>query len=298
MRINKLGEFGLIKRITRKIRTDDSVIKGTGDDCAVIKLNRNNYQLLTCDMIVAGVDFKRNDRPYLIGRKALGVSLSDIAACAGIPRYALVSLGIPKNTSVRAAEQISKGLFDLAGEFGVNIVGGDISLAKELTLDVSMVGIVEKKHLVLRNGARPGDIIFVTGSLGDSILGKHLRFIPRVKEARFLVKNFKVNAMIDISDGLAQDLGHILEESKVGALIYADLIPRHRSATSLKSALYAGEDFELLFTLSLKEARKLTAKESAIFHPIGHITEKREGLRLIDRNFRERIIKPEGYQHF
>ena len=298
MRIDKLGEFGLIKRITRQIKTDDSVIKGSGDDCAVIKFDRHNYQLLTCDMIVAGVDFKPDDKPYLIGRKALAISLSDIAACAGWPRYALVSLGIPKHTRVRAVDQICKGFFDLAREFRVNIVGGDISLSRDLILEVSVVGAVEKKYLVLRSGAKPGDIIFVTGSLGDSILGKHLRFSPRIKEARFLVKNFKVNAMIDISDGLTQDLGHILEESKVGALIYADLIPRYKPTTSLENALYAGEDFELLFTLPIKEARRLMAKKYNDFHPIGQIVEKKQGLRLIDKNCRERAIKPEGYKHF
>jgi thiamine-monophosphate kinase len=298
MRIDKLGEFGLIRRITRHIKTDDSVIKGSGDDCAVTKLDRHNYQLLTSDMIVAGVDFKPGDKPYLIGRKALAISISDIAACAGLPRYALVSLGMPKHTRVRAVDQICKGLFDLARQFRVNIIGGDISLARDLTLDVSVVGIVEKKYLVLRSGAKFGDIIFVTGALGDSILGKHLRFMPRIKEARFLVKNFKVNAMIDISDGLTQDLGHILEESKVGAIIYADLIPRYQSTTSLENALYAGEDFELLFTLPVKEARKLMAKNYNVFHPIGHIVEKKQGLRLIDKNCQERAIKPEGYKHF
>jgi thiamine-monophosphate kinase len=249
-------------------------------------------------MIVAGVDFKSNDKPYLIGRKALAISISDIAACAGLPRYALVSLGIPKEAKVRTLDQICKGMFDLAREFRLNIVGGDLSLSKQLTLDVSMAGIVEKKYLVLRNGAKPGDTIFVTGSLGDSISGKHLSFQPRIKEARFLVKNFKVNAMIDISDGLAQDLGHILEESEAGAVIYADLIPRYKPATSLEKALYSGEDFELLFTMPVKEARKLLAKDYAIFHPIGHVTQKRGDLRLIDENLREKTIKPRGYKHF
>jgi thiamine-monophosphate kinase len=298
MRIEKLGEFGLIKRIARHIKTDNSVIKGSGDDCAVIKLDRYNYQLLTCDMIVAGVDFKTTDKPYLIGRKALGVSLSDIAACCGIPRYCLVSLGLPKHTPVKTVDQICKGMFDLARQFRVNIVGGDISLSRQLTIDVSMAGIVEKKNLVLRSGAEFGDIIFVTGSFGDSISGKHLRFTPKIKEARFLVENFKVNSMIDISDGLTQDLGHILEESKAGALIYADLIPRYRKTTSLESALYAGEDFELLFTLPVREARKLTAKNYKLFQPIGHITQKQQGLRLIDRNCCEKKINPLGYKHF
>lgn len=298
MRIEKLGEFGLIKRIARHIKTDKSVVVGSGDDCAVIKLNRKNYQLLTCDMITEGVDFRPQDKPYLIGRKALAVSISDIAACAGIPRYALVSLGIPKHTPLRTIDQACKGMFDLAREFKVNIVGGDLSLAKKLTIDVSLAGTVEKKNLVLRSGAKYGDIIFVTGPLGDSISGRHLRFQPRIKEARFLVKNFKINAMTDISDGLAQDLAHILEASRAGAIIYADLIPRASRTTTLESALHAGEDFELLFSLSVKEARRLMAPKFNIFHPIGHITGKKQGLHLIDKNGCDRVIKPRGYRHF
>ncbi|MDD5155756.1 MAG: thiamine-phosphate kinase [Candidatus Omnitrophica bacterium] len=298
MRIEELGEFGLIRRITRSLKADNSVIKGPGDDCAVIKLDRSSYQLLTCDMIVEGVDFKPGDKPYLIGRKALAVSISDIAACAGIPRYCLVSLGIPKYAPVKYIDQICRGIFDLAREFRINVVGGDISRAKQLALDVSMYGVVEKKYLVLRSGAKPGDIIFVSGSLGDSIKGKHLKFTPRIKEARFLVENFKVSAMTDISDGLAQDLRHILEESNAGAVIYADLLPRHKPSTSLESALYAGEDFELLFTMPIKEARKMLASDRDIFHPIGHITEKRRGLRLIDKDLREKTLAPRGYKHF
>jgi thiamine-monophosphate kinase len=189
-------------------------------------------------------------------------------------------------------------MFRLAREFKVNIVGGDISRSLRLTIDVSMTGLVEKKYLVLRNGASVGDFIFVSGALGGSISGKHLTFIPRVKEARFLAENFKINSMIDISDGLAQDLGHILEQSCAGAVIYADLIPRAHASVSLEDALYSGEDFELLFTMPRKEAGKLIALRPGVFHPIGYITDKKSGLRLIDRNCRERVIIPRGYKHF
>ncbi len=298
MRIKDLGEFGLIKRIAKNIKTDASVVKASGDDCAVIKFDKSNYQLLTCDMIVEGVDFRRNEKSYLIGRKALAISLSDIAACAGIPRYALVSIGLPKNISIKKVDEMMKALLELAAAFKVNIVGGDISLSKQLTLETTVLGIVEKKCLVLRNGAKPSDIIFVTGSLGDSISGKHLKFSPRIKEARFLTQNFKVNSMIDISDGLSQDLGHILEASRAGATIYADLVPRSKNNISVKDALASGEEFELLFTLPIKEARKLIRQKSGIFHPIGQITEQKLGLRLIDRNCRETLLKIKGFRHF
>jgi len=298
MRIGKIGEFALIKRISRKIKVDSSVVRASGDDCAVIKYKKDKYLLATCDMLLEGVDFTSRDEPYLVGRKAMAVSVSDIAACGGIPRYALVSLGLPKTLNVKIVDKITQGMIDLAAAYKINLVGGDLSQARELTIDVSMIGVVEKKYLVLRKGAKAKDIIFVSGSLGGSIFGKHLRFIPRVKEARFLVKHLRVNSMIDISDGLAADLGHILEESRVGAVIYEALLPFSKQAKGLNDALFSGEDFELLFTLPPSQARKLLGKEAKIFHPIGEIVERGDGLRLIDKNNRLRILKPKGYHHF
>lgn len=298
MLVTKIGEFGLINRIKKLIKIDSSVIKGSGDDCAVLKFNKEQYLLATCDMLVEGVDFTRLDNPYLVGRKALAVSISDIAACAGIPRYALVSLGLPKYSSVALVDKISKGIIDLARAYKINIIGGDLSGARQLTIDVSMLGLVEKKYLVLRSKARVGDIVFVTGSLGGSISGKHLNFIPRVKEARFLVKNVKLNSMIDISDGLTLDLGHVLEESRVGAIIYERLIPLSKQAANLDDALYRGEDFELLFTMTHNEAKKLLKKKIKIFNPIGEIVDKKYGLRLITKRSKEKILKPKGFRHF
>ncbi len=298
MLIKNIGEFGLIDRIKKLIKTDASVVKGPGDDCAVIKFSKDKYMLFTCDMIVEGVDFTAKERPYLVGRKAIAVSISDIAACAGLPRYCLVSLGVPKNSSLEFIDKLIKGMFHFARKYGINIVGGDISRARQLTINVSMLGIVEKKNLILRSGAKIGDIIFVTGKLGGSILGKHLSFTPRIKEARFLVKNFRVNSMIDISDGLTQDLGHILEESLKGAIIYEDLIPISKQARNLHDALYWGEDFELLFTVSAYEAKKLYRKKLTGFKPIGEIVDKKYGLRLVDERGKEKIIKPKGFRHF
>ena len=298
MLVTKLGEFGLIERFKKSIKTDSQVYKGSGDDCAVIAFDKKRYQLFTCDILVSGVDFTVKDSPYFIGRKALSVSVSDIASCSGLPRYCLVSLAMPKNTSVEFIDKLFKGVLSIAKEYNINIVGGDISSAGQLVIDVCMSGIVEKKYLTLRSGAKIGDIIFVTGELGGSIRGKHLRFKPRLKEARFLAKNFKVNSMIDISDGLASDLGHILEQSSAGAVIYEDLIPISKEAYSLSEALYMGEDFELLFTLSRKEAKKILRKKLTNFKPIGEIIEKTLGLRLVDKRNKERIIKPKGFRHF
>jgi thiamine-monophosphate kinase len=298
MLVSKIGEFGLIERFKKVIKTDSSVIKGPGDDCAVIKFNKDNYLIFSCDMIVQDIDFTLKDAPYLIGRKSLAVTLSDIAACAGLPRYGLISIGMPPNTSVEFLDKVTRGILSLAKKYKINIVGGDISRARKLVLNVSLLGIVEKKNLVLRKGAKIGDIIFVSGTLGGSIFGKHLRFTPRIKESRFLVKNFRVNSMIDISDSLVQDLGHILEQSKVGAIIYEELIPLSKQARNLADALYMGEDFELLFTVSRNEAKKILSKKLNNFEPIGEITSRKHGLRLIDKSNREKIITPKGFQHF
>ena len=243
MLLSKLGEFGLIKRFRKQIKTDSTVVVGSGDDCAVLAFDKTRYQLFTCDMIVEGVDFSAKDKPELVGRKALAVSISDIAACGGIPRHAVVSLGFPKQTKVAYIDKVTKGIFDLAKSYKINIVGGDISRAQGFTIDISMLGLVEKKRLVLRRNAKSQDLILVSGPLGGSIRGKHLTFTPRVKEARFLTGNFKVNSMIDISDGLLQDLSHILEDSACGAIIYESLIPLSRDSKDINDALTSGEDF-------------------------------------------------------
>ena len=298
MKVSELGEFGLIRRLKAGINLDSSVVCGPGDDCAVVKLNRSKYLLFTCDMLVEGVDFTGSDDPYLIGRKALAVSLSDIAACAGIPRYALVSLGLHKDTRLEYVDKLHRGMRDLARRYGVNLVGGDFSRSSKLTIDVSLTGEVEKRKLVLRNGSKAGDIIFVSGAFGGSIRGKHLRFTPRVKEARWLAANFKVNAMIDVSDGLMQDLGHILESSRVGALVYAGAIPLSPEARNLNDALYEGEDFELLFTLSAPEARRLARKGNKAFRPIGRIMPRSEGFSLVTESGCEKPARPGGFRHF
>jgi len=299
MLLSKIGEFGLIDRFKKAIKLDSSVIKGSGDDCAVLELDKYKYQLFTCDMLIEGIDFDSCERPYLIGRKSLAVSISDIAACAGLPRYCLVSLGLPKKISVEFLDQLTRGMLEIAKKYKINVVGGDISRAAQLVIDISMLGIVEKKYLVLRSSAKIGDIIFVTGKLGGSIFGKHLRFIPRLKEARFLVENFKINSMIDISDGLIQDLGHILKQSNLGAVIYEELIPQDKQARNLHDALFMGEDFELLFTMSHTEAKRLLQqKRLTLFKPIGEIMDKKYGLRLMDKRGRLKIIKSGGFQHF
>ncbi len=288
----------MITRLKRRIKLDSSVVKGIGDDCAVLRFTKDKYQLFTCDMLVEGIDFKTKTDPYLIGRKALAVSMSDIAACGGIPKHYLVALGIPKSTSVKFIDRFFSGMKNLARKNNINFVGGDISKSGVLTIDLSMLGEVEKKNLVLRSNANPDDIIFVTGSIGGSIHGKHLKFCPRIKEARLLVKNFKINSMIDISDGLTQDLSHILKTSKKGAIIYEELIPLSSQAGSLKEALNSGEDFELLFTMAPKEAKRLISKKMEIFSPIGKIVDGKYGMILVNKKGGVRKEEIKGFRHF
>ena len=297
MLIKKIGEFGLIERFRRSLRTDTSVIQGSGDDCAVLRLDRNRYQLFTCDMIMEGVDFTLKDKPYLIGRKAVAVQISDIVACAGQPTHCLVSMGIPSNSSLGFVDELLRGMRQVARGFKVNIVGGDLSHSSKLVIDVSMLGIVKKKNLLLRCGAEAHDIIFVTGSLGGSIRGKHLSFTPRLKEMKFLTKNFMLHSMIDISDGLIQDLSHILERSRVGAIIYESLIPVARGS-NIHEAFFMGEDFELLFTLPKPEAKRLMKRKIRMFRPIGEIVTRDEGLNLIDEKGKIKPLKVKGYRHF
>jgi thiamine-monophosphate kinase len=298
MLVSDLGEFGLIERFKKRIRLDTSVARGSGDDCAVVKFDRKRFQLFTCDMIIEGVDFTLKDNPYFIGRKAVAISISDIASCLGVPTHCLISVGIPKNTPLKFMDRFFKGIQDICREYKINIVGGDLSSSRKIVIDVSMLGLVKKNKLALRSSAREGDLIFVTGTLGGSILGKHLKFSPRVNEARFLADNFKVNAMIDISDGLTQDLNHILKQSKVGALLYEGLIPKAKKARNLSDALTSAEEFELLFTLNPKEAKRLLKRNTVNFNLIGEIVDEKYGFKLIYNSGKIKDINLKGFTHF
>lgn len=298
MRLPEASELNLITRISRKIKTDSSVICGIGDDTAVLKYTKDRHLLYTCDMLIEGVDFTSRARPEQIGHKALACSLSDIAAMGGVPRYALVSLGLRRRDAQSFIDGFYDGLRKLARKFKVNVVGGDISASEKIIVDVSVMGWVSKRNLTLRRGARPGDIIFVSGSLGGSIYGKHLSFIPRIKEANYLVSHYKVNAMMDISDGLSLDLYRLCQASSVGAVIYESLVPVAGQAKSFDEALHMGEDFELLFTMPVIQARRLIKSRRDIFKAIGEIRENKFGLKLITRDYQEKTLVPKGYQHF
>jgi thiamine-monophosphate kinase len=298
MRVSQIGEFGLIVRLRRFQNLTDRVIRGIGDDAAVLKYNAQRYQLLTTDMLVEGVHFLRSMPAEKVGRKALACSLSDIAAMGGIPTFAVVSLGIPKTTNVRYIEKMYAGMLRLARAFGVSLVGGDTVRSAKITINVALLGEVERTRLVRRDGARVNDVIFVSGPLGGSLKsGRHLTFTPRIKEARFLAEHFKPRAMMDISDGLKGDLGHILKASGVGAVLMKDAIPVNRGAT-LRQALTEGEDFELLFTLAKPVARKLLSRFPKKFYAVGEIVSRKSGLKLMDSDGKAVPFNLRSFAHF
>lgn len=303
MKLKDIGEIGLIKGFAKTMRLDRSVVKGSGDDAAVIKWTRDKHLLLTCDMVLEDVHFKLPEaKPFDIGWKAMARNISDIAAMGGLPRYALVSVAIDPDKTADFARELVRGMNAAASKFKVNIVGGDMSSSKKLMIDVSLAGEVEKRNVVLRSGAKAGDLIMVTGAIGGSGKGKHLNFIPRVEESRAIVKRFKINSMIDVSDGLVMDLWRILDQSRVGATLYQNAIPLSKDAGEFKKAISEGEDFELLFTMSVAEARRFfktyLGKMKTPVTLIGEITGKKDGYKLVNAEGKIEKLGPRGYVHF
>jgi len=300
--LKQIGEFEFIETIATLPRNKKSVIQGIGDDAAVVRFKKNKYLLFTTDMLLEDVHFLRKQRPQDIGHKAIAASISDIAAMGGVPEYALFSMGLPPDLKISFAKGIYQGIKKIARDFDIDIIGGDTNRSKKIIISVFIAGYVERKNLTLRTGAKIGDLIFVTGGLGGSEFGRHLKFTPRVKEARFLVKNYSINSMIDISDGLIQDLGHITKASKVGALIYEANIPLSTKAKSIKNACSQGEDFELLFTLPKKHRQYLMKnwpfKNKPRLSCIGQIVHANAGLKIRDEKGRLKRLKAAGYQHF
>lgn len=294
--LSDLGEFGLIQHLTRSFKSDRTVIS-VGDDTAVLPYNKSKYQLFTTDILVENVHFAGKTDPVLIGQKALNCNISDIAAMGGLPTVCVISLGVPKTTKVRYLEDIYRGIRRAARRFDVNIVGGDMTTSKELAINVALLGEVSKKNLVTRQKARIGDYIFTTGRHGGSLTSqRHLKFVPRIDQAQYLVRYYKPSAMIDCSDGLSSDLGHIVTQSQVGAIVYADQIPCHKGIP-LKRALCDGEDFELIFTLSKSKAEKLINQKHKKFK-FYHIGEIVKNGYQIEMDGVIKDLKSTGYNHF
>ena len=318
MKIKEIGgEFGLINMIKNKVKLySKDVIAGIGDDTAVLKYNESNYLLITTDMLVENDHFSlKHSTPEQIGMKAIEQNVSDIAAMGGVPKFAVVSLALPNNIDVEFVDGLYNGINKKSKKYEINIVGGNISHSKEIVVNVALIGFAKKKYLALRNGAKIGDLIFCSGTVGASTAGlellrhnvqgksikKHLEPECRFDLARKLVK-IGINSMIDVSDGVASEVRHICNESRVGAVIYSDKIPISKSTITdskkikknpIDLALYGGEDFELVFTASKSKLKELKKYDVNV---IGKIVDKKFGVKLVRNNKKSDLES--GFDHF
>ncbi|MFL6584528.1 MAG: thiamine-phosphate kinase [Chthoniobacterales bacterium] len=305
-KLRDVGEDRLIAQWLRQLSPGKDVVAGPGDDCAVVRIRgRRNWLLLKTDCVVERIHFASNARPAEIGWKAMVRTLSDFAGMSGLPRFALVTLILPATKPVRWTNQLYGGLNAAAEEFGTAIVGGETSATRgPAVISVAAVGEVEPKRCVRRSGGRAGDRLFVTGRLGGSIRGKHLRFRPRIAEARWLTEHFSIHAMMDLSDGLGADLPRLASASGVGFELQESTIPRARGC-SIEEAINDGEDYELLFAVSSADAMGLERKWSRKFPDlpltmIGRLTRNSspndESLGLAQKIENGKSLG--GYQHF
>jgi len=328
----ELGERGLIARLRQRLPAPGpDVLVGIGDDAAAIRWGEGTL-LLTTDTLLEGIHFRRTTATLRdIGAKAIAVNVSDIAAMGGEPRYALLALALPPTLAVADVDELYAGIQDMARQHGVTVVGGDTCAAPDgVVLSVTLVGRVLGAPL-RRNGARVGDAVMVTGSLGASAAGlallergpgalapaiveavvrPHRVPTPRVAESGLIRASGWATAMIDLSDGLATDVRHIATESGVGARIDVDALPvseatrataRALDVDPLEWALSGGEDYELLFTAAPDRAtdlaRDVTARTGTPVHWIGEIRPPADGIRFVNRSGRPRAVAP-GFDHF
>lgn len=309
-----MNEFELIAKLAKSLPSNENVVVGAGDDCAVLDFGlADKLFLFKTDAVVEGVHFTGETPPEKIGRKALARCLSDIAAMAGTPSAALVTIGLPKKFDAEFVEKIYHGLNAVAKDFGVAVVGGETTTNPGgIFISIALLGTVGRGKQILRSGAKVGDAIFVTGELGGSLSGKHLDFEPRIAEAQWLAEHFSVHAMADLSDGLAGDLRHILTASGVGAQLLKTAVPVSRAAKlqaqkssmarpAFAAALTDGEDFELLLTVPGKDAVKLLDAWKKKFPKlklscIGKIVEG-EGIMVADKSGSHKL-NVHGYTHF
>lgn len=332
--VSQIGERGLIERLTAICGTPKSeqVIIGIGDDTAALKLPDGRILLATCDIQLEDIHFTRSAfSPHQIGRRAIAVNISDIAAMGGVPTLALVSMALPEDYPVGDFDEIFCGMRDMMTEYGGSIIGGNLTRADgKLAIDVFLLGEAEPGRLTKRSGARPGDAIYTTCTLGMSAAGldilekfglsypkefegpvkAHLEPQPRVREAQKLVKSGAVTAMIDVSDGLATDLWHICEQSRTGAEIYqaAIAIPAEieeaailSSKSALDYILNGGEDYELLFAVEAEACdriEKLASAHDFAVKRIGKVLPERSGVWLVAKDQRRTAIQPLGWDHF
>ncbi len=306
-----IGELEIIRRCCRRLPQRADVLVGPGDDCAVVRLPGNQAYdwLLTSDPVIQGEHFTSRTPGRLIGHKALARALSDIAAMGGEPLWALLDIVAPPKELTERVKQVFNAVAALARRYDLAVVGGDSSAGALLEVHVFVVGRVKKGQALLRSGARPGHNLFVTGSLGGSLAGKHLRFNPRLKEGQWLCQQSLARAMIDISDGLACDLRRLIVSSKVGAELWLKALPLTATARQVKNkssairhALTDGEDFELLFSVPADKTQALQRGWQKRFSlkctQIGVITDRLGAIETLDERGIAKPLTLHGYEHF
>jgi len=337
--ISKIREFDLIRQLRQRYRAKSPLIlRGIGDDAAVIAPAKNWWQLLTTDLLTEGIHFDLRTATFSdIGFRAAAANLSDIAAMGGTPEYLLVSLAIPRSGTGRQVSHLYRGMMAACRPHNVKLIGGDTSAsAAGWFINITLIGSSTGRHVLLRSEARAGDALYVTGTLGDSLAGlkllrqsqrgtatqpfspRHRRFLmsrhwrptARIVEGRWLCAKGWATSAIDISDGLSGDLRHICEESHVGAEITLSALPISPACRSYAEstnqdpavlALAGGEDYELLFTVAPRQRSRFeraTAAKHLHVTRIGTITPARSGLHMITQNGQRRLLPFISYEHF
>ena len=298
--LSEIGEHEAIRRLTSMLGSHPDLAVGAGDDCAVCHVPGASFdQVFTTDPIIENIHFLSDDDPRLIGNKAAGRVLSDLAAMGAGPQWLLANVVAPPDLEVNRLEVIYEGMNALCKRFGATLIGGDLAEGPVLELHLFATGILPSGTALLRSGAKSDDIIHVTGPLGCSSNRHHLDFVPRVEEGIFLRESGCVHAMMDVSDGLATDLRHIMDRSGVGAELDEEAIPKNGT---LERALFDGEDFELLLTTPREKAEKLEEAWRKRFGsdlaPIGVVTDAGGILQLKSSDGRSVVIESKGFEHF
>ncbi len=315
-----MDEFSLIHQIRHWVKRTPPLTVELGDDAAVFSVASEHQVVCSTDMLIEQIHFDLHYTSlYDLGWKAAAVNLSDLAAMGASPRYLLIALGLSRPQQNLRIKKLYTGLQHLCNRYQTKIIGGDTVASKKLIINITILGEIKKKEIKKRSGAKPGDWIVVTGTLGDSGAGleilqqgemghdylkqRHLRPLPRIIEGRHFACQPGVHAMMDISDGLSSDLNHICQESGVGAMINLPDIPlsspllnycHHKKRVPFQFALNSGEDYELLLTCAPSQFSKKNVRCKII----GKILPKKAGIWQIQPNGKKVPLLPKGYQHF
>jgi len=295
MKLGDLREDRLLDQLLPRLLLKNAVVVGPGDDCAVVEMHdRRKLLVLKTDCVVEGVHFLLGTNASDVGWKAMMRPLSDFAATSAVPQFALITLMVPEQTEVMWVKELYRGLHRATKRFEVGIVGGETSSTSgPIAISTSVVGFVERDRCVSRRGGKAGDDLFVTGRLGGALKRKHLRFIPRIVESRWLTKNFSIHAIMDLSDGLGTDLPRLVRASKVGFKIEMEKLPLTRGV-KINDAISEGEDYELLFAISRRDRIRLQQRWAKKFPnlPLTRIGS------LSQLSAKHDQLLPRGYAHF